>query len=48
MLDLGTDVIAHARAREVPVYPIEAMDPRKAIVEPDVPTDPADPLDTTA
>jgi iron(III) transport system ATP-binding protein len=27
MLDLGTEVIAHARAREVPVYPIEPVEP---------------------
>jgi hypothetical protein len=26
-LDVGTEVIAHARAREVPVYPLDATEP---------------------
>ena len=30
MLEIGTEVVAHARAREVPVYPMDGNDQGQA------------------
>jgi hypothetical protein len=40
MLDLHLEVVAHARAREVPVYPMEPVDPME-------PLDPVDSVEPT-